>query len=82
MSASEQKTSGSSRWLNATTLGVGLTSLLSDWSHEMATAILPALLMSFGAGPGWLGAIEGVADVDDLHAYSRHDQPHDNDPDV
>jgi MFS family permease len=50
------------RWLNSTTLGVGLTSLLSDWSHEMATAILPALLVSLGAGPGWLGAIEGVAD--------------------
>jgi MFS family permease len=49
-------------WLNRTTLGVGLTSLLSDWSHEIATAILPALLMSLGAGPGWLGAIEGVAD--------------------
>jgi MFS family permease len=49
-------------WLNSTTLGVGLTSLLSDWSHEMATAILPALLVSLGAGPGWLGAIEGVAD--------------------
>src|SRR3984957_2252902 len=62
MSASEQKTSGSPRWLNATTLGVGLTSLASDWSHEMATAILPALLLSLGAGPGWLGAIEGVAD--------------------
>ena len=50
------------QWLNSTTLGVGLTSLLSDWSHEIATAILPALLMSLGAGPGWLGAIEGVAD--------------------
>ncbi len=50
------------RWLNRTTLGVGLTSLLSDWSHEIATAILPALLVSLGAGPGWLGAIEGTAD--------------------
>jgi MFS family permease len=50
------------RWLNATTLGVGLTSLLSDWSHETATAVLPAFLTSLGAGPGWLGAIEGTAD--------------------
>lgn len=49
-------------WLNRTTLGVGLTSLLSDWAHEMATAILPAFLASLGAGPGWLGVIEGVAD--------------------
>jgi len=52
----------STHWLNSTTLGVGLTSLLSDWSHEIATAILPALLVSLGAGPGWLGAIEGTAD--------------------
>lgn len=28
----------------------------------MATAVLPALLMSLGAGPGWLGAIEGISD--------------------
>jgi MFS family permease len=49
-------------WLNSTVLGIGLTSLASDWSHEMATAILPALLLSMGAGPGWLGAIEGAAD--------------------
>lgn len=28
----------------------------------MATAVLPAFLLALGAGPGWLGAIEGVAD--------------------
>lgn len=50
------------RWLNRTVLGVGLTSLFSDWSHETATAILPAFLAAIGAGPAWLGAIEGVAD--------------------
>ncbi len=49
-------------WLNRTTLGIGLTSLFSDWSHEIATAILPAFLASLGTGPGWLGAIEGTAD--------------------
>ena len=43
-------------------LGVGLTSLFSDWSHEIATAILPAFLATIGAGPAWLGAIEGIAD--------------------
>jgi MFS family permease len=43
-------------------LGVGLTSLFSDWSHETATAVLPAFLAVIGAGPGWLGAIEGTAD--------------------
>lgn len=49
-------------WLNRTVLGVGLTSLFSDWSHETATAVLPAFLAAIGAGPGWLGAIEGIAD--------------------
>jgi len=49
-------------WLNRTVLGVGLTSLFSDWSHETASAVLPAFLAVIGAGPGWLGAIEGVAD--------------------
>src|SRR5271157_1239681 len=51
-----------SAWLNRTVLGVGLTSLLSDWSHEIATAILPAFLATIGAGPAWLGVIEGAAD--------------------
>ena len=49
-------------WLNRTTLGVSLTSLFSDWSHEIATAILPAFLATIGAGPAWLGVIEGIAD--------------------
>jgi len=41
---------------------VGLTSLFSDWSHETATSILPAFLAAIGAGPAWLGVIEGIAD--------------------
>ncbi len=49
-------------WLNRTVLGVGLTSLFSDWSHETATAVLPAFLAVIGAGPAWLGAIEGISD--------------------
>src|SRR5258708_32805183 len=49
-------------WLTRTVLGVGLTSLFSDWSHESATAVLPAFLAVLGAGPAWLGAIEGIAD--------------------
>jgi MFS family permease len=60
---------GPSSWLNLTTLGIGLTSLFSDWSHEIATAILPAFLASLGAGPGWLGAIEGTADG--LSSFSK-----------
>jgi MFS family permease len=63
--ANSDKTStqnSSSGWLNRTVLGVGVTSLFSDWSHEIATAILPAFLATIGAGPAWLGAIEGISD--------------------
>ena len=56
------KISQRTSWLNRTVFGVGLTSLFSDWSHETATAILPAFLAAIGAGPVWLGAIEGIAD--------------------
>ena len=56
------ETSPRTSWLNRTVLGVGLTSLFSDWSHETATAVLPAFLAAIGAGPAWLGAIEGIAD--------------------
>src|SRR5258708_8471981 len=49
-------------WLTRTVRGVGLTSLSSDWSRETATAVLPAFLAAIGAGPVWLGAIEGIAD--------------------
>jgi MFS family permease len=50
------------RWLNRTVLGIGLASLFSDWSHEIATTILPAFLTSMGAAAVWLGVIEGVSD--------------------
>ncbi len=49
-------------WLNRTTLGISLASLLSDISHELATAVLPAFLLALGAGPAALGWIEGSAD--------------------
>jgi MFS family permease len=61
-SADSSPQNSSSGWLNRTVLGVGVTSLFSDWSHEIATAILPAFLATIGAGPAWLGAIEGIAD--------------------
>ncbi len=57
-----QKPNENQSWLNRTVLGVGLTSLFSDWSHETATSILPAFLAAIGAGPAWLGLIEGIAD--------------------
>lgn len=49
-------------WLNRSTLGVSLASLFSDISHELATAVLPAVLLALGAGPAALGLIEGSAD--------------------
>jgi MFS family permease len=51
-----------SGWLNRTVLGIGLASLFSDWSHEMATTVMPAFLATMGAAAAWLGLIEGVSD--------------------
>lgn len=48
--------------MNRSTLGVALASLFSDVSHELATAVLPAVLLGLGAGPAALGLIEGSAD--------------------
>lgn len=50
------------RWLNRTVLGIGLASLFSDWSHEIATTVMPAFLATMGAAAAWLGLIEGVSD--------------------
>src|SRR5206468_1362318 len=50
------------RWLNSTVLGIGLASLFSDWSHEIATAAMPVFLASLGLAAAWLGLIEGVSD--------------------
>jgi MFS family permease len=49
-------------WLNRTVLGIGLASLFSDWSHEMATAVMPAFLATMGVAAFWVGLIEGVSD--------------------
>src|SRR5713101_8033830 len=50
------------RWLNRTVLGVGLASLFSDWSHEIATTLMPAFLATMGVAAAWLGFIEGISD--------------------
>jgi len=50
------------RWLNRTVLGIGLASLFSDWSHEIATSVLPAYLATMGVAAAWLGWIEGISD--------------------
>jgi MFS family permease len=54
--------SSSARWLNRTVLGIGLASLFSDWSHEIATSVMPAFLATMGVAAAWLGLIEGVSD--------------------
>jgi MFS family permease len=51
-----------SRWLNRTVLGIGLASLFSDWSHEIATTVMPAFLATMGVAAFWVGLIEGVSD--------------------
>jgi MFS family permease len=55
-------TLGPGAWLSRSTLGVAAASLFSDISHELATAVLPAVLLALGGGPAALGLIEGVAD--------------------
>ncbi|MCL5005868.1 MAG: MFS transporter [Acidobacteria bacterium] len=50
------------RWLNRNVASMGVTSLLSDISHEMGTAILPSFLAAMGVSAAALGLIEGVAD--------------------
>lgn len=50
------------RWLNRNVAGMALTSFFSDFSHEMATAILPVFLAGIGASAAALGIIEGLAD--------------------
>jgi MFS family permease len=50
------------RWLNRTVVGIGFASLFSDWSHEIATTVMPAFLATMGVAAAWLGLIEGVSD--------------------
>ena len=51
------------RWLNRGVAGIGVASFFSDVSHEVPTALMPALLTStLGASAAALGVIEGVAD--------------------
>src|SRR5438270_4242560 len=40
----------------------GITSFLNDTASEMAYWVLPAFLVSLGAGPAKLGLIEGIAE--------------------
>jgi len=49
-------------WLNRNVFAFGLTSFLSDFCHEMATAVLPQFMQTIGSSAAALGFIEGVAD--------------------
>lgn len=51
------------RWLSRNVFAIGMLSLFSDMGHELATAVLPLFLASFGGGAAALGAIEGVSDA-------------------
>jgi MFS family permease len=51
------------KWLNRNIVAMGVTSFFSDFGHEMATAVLPAFLVSLGGSAALLGIIEGIADA-------------------
>jgi len=55
-----QKTS---RWLNRTVVGAGITSALGDFCYETTTVILPGFLAVLGVPAAALGIIEGIADA-------------------
>ena len=52
-----------SQWLNRNILTMRMTSFFSDFGHEMATAILPAFLVSLGGSAALLGIIGEIADA-------------------
>jgi MFS family permease len=50
-------------WLNRTIVALGLVSFFSDLGSEMATAVLPAFMVSLGYSAAFLGIIEGIANA-------------------
>lgn len=61
-SSLEKGNPGRKPWITRAVAGIVLATFLSDFSHEMATAVLPLYLGSVGLGPAALGLMEGVAD--------------------
>jgi MFS family permease len=61
-------------WLTKNVVGISLTSLFSDMSHEMATAILPFFIIAIGGNPAIVGLIEGSADgaSSGVKSYAGH----------
>lgn len=41
---------------------IGLASVFSNWSPEVAPSVMPAFLATMGAAAFWLGLNEGVSD--------------------
>ncbi|HXG91691.1 MAG TPA: MFS transporter [Blastocatellia bacterium] len=62
ISPADETVEGELRWLNRNVVGMGVTSFLSDASHEVATAILPLFMAAINAPAAALGIIEGFAD--------------------
>ncbi len=58
-----EKENRGGHWLNRNVFAMGVTSFLGDFSHEMATAVLPQFMQVIGASANVLGFIEGVADA-------------------
>jgi MFS family permease len=61
--AASDGAAGRASWLNRNVIGMGVTSFLSDASHEVATAVLPLFMAAIGAPAAALGVIEGTADA-------------------
>ncbi len=61
--AQSNHSNGLGGWLNRNVFAFGLTSMLGDICHEMATAVLPQFMRTIGAGAASLGVIEGIADA-------------------
>jgi MFS family permease len=67
-------TYSNSGWLNKNVVGISLTSLFSDMSHEMATSILPFFIISIGGTAAIVGLVEGASDgaSSGVKSYSGH----------
>lgn len=63
MESAESDAPAQGKWLNRNVFAFGLTSFLSDFCHEMATAVLPQFMQAIGASVAALGFIEGVSDA-------------------
>ena len=59
----ERQHTAAAPWFNRNVFAIGLTSFLSDFCHEMATAVLPQFMQAIGSSAATLGFIEGTADA-------------------